>query len=328
MNTLAKRSVLPLAVAACLATASAVAADYQMTIKIDGMKKKPEATFQSLTFTNCGQTGRTGPSLTKCQAAYSGTDILKPEHGFDVIGGVQKLTVGASGTYRIEAKGASHNQGFGYGASISSEVVINAGDQILILVGQPGEEEWAGSGGTFVAKGSQVSSSEPLLVAGGAGGYTQHVDSRLNASLSEEGNDGNVGHGGSNGHGGQTNTNGTKYGGGGGGGFYSSGVRTTDWGIPGAGFRQGGEGGNKELGIYSSASGGFGGGGAGHYGNEPAGGGGYSGGGGGGASSYSNVTGSDRHGAGGGSFAQGSNVLKSLRTEHGSGSVTITFLGG
>jgi len=32
----------------------------------------PLYTFTSHTFTNCGATGRTGPSLSSCQSAYAG----------------------------------------------------------------------------------------------------------------------------------------------------------------------------------------------------------------------------------------------------------------
>ena len=61
--------------------------------------------FSSFTFTNAGQTGRTGPSLAQCQSAYSGEAFLS---GFFTMTttGYQKWTVPRTGDYTFIVKGA------------------------------------------------------------------------------------------------------------------------------------------------------------------------------------------------------------------------------
>ena len=62
--------------------------------------------FSSHTFTNCGATGRTGPTLANCKSSYDtvwegDTDFFNVQTQ-----GIQEWTVPANGTYRIEAYGA------------------------------------------------------------------------------------------------------------------------------------------------------------------------------------------------------------------------------
>ena len=63
----------------------------------------------SATFTNCGKTGKFGPSQVDCNSEYSGTNL----DGFvTVSGGIQEWEVPVTGTYIITAYGA---QGGGFG---------------------------------------------------------------------------------------------------------------------------------------------------------------------------------------------------------------------
>ena len=62
--------------------------------------------FSSHTFTNCGETGRQGPTLAECKSSYDNvwendTDLFNV-----VTQGIQEWTVPITGTYRIEASGA------------------------------------------------------------------------------------------------------------------------------------------------------------------------------------------------------------------------------
>ena len=135
------------------------------------------------TFTTCGKTGRTGPSQTQVNNAYSQTPL-----GGQVTSnsGIQTWTVPSSGSYTIEAYGAQGGPGATYavgnpgnGAYMKGTFDLNAGDILHILVGQKGSYTsysnyygGGGGGGTFVAKGSNLNVSLPLIVAGGGGGGT------------------------------------------------------------------------------------------------------------------------------------------------------------
>ena len=142
--------------------ATPTTADIEVDADWDGLR----------TFTNCAQTGRTGPAQSDCNAEYSGTTL----DGFvSVNSGYQTWTVPSNGTYFIEAYGASGGdsvtEGYdsgGSGALVSGEFTLLAGDQLEMLVGQQGLGTTCGGGGgggTFV-----VQNGSPLLVAGGGGG--------------------------------------------------------------------------------------------------------------------------------------------------------------
>ena len=62
------------------------------------------------TFTNCGQTGRYGPTLEQCESEYSGTS-LEGQITMDGSQGYQEWTVPYSGIYTLEAKGAEGGSG-------------------------------------------------------------------------------------------------------------------------------------------------------------------------------------------------------------------------
>jgi hypothetical protein len=210
-NTIS-RSALSVAVAAAflLVSGPASAESYQMRVTVSGLKSAaPDTDFTSHTFTNCGKAGRYGPSLSQCQSAYSGAEILAPEYNYAVSGGIQQWTVPVSGVYRIRAAGAAggstdHGHG-GDGVTLSADYNLEKGDVIKILVGQQGQYSSnmaGGGGGTFAWVAGDV--EEPLIAAGGGGGASYEMPQGVNASYSTNGtnNRNETAMGGANGHGG------------------------------------------------------------------------------------------------------------------------------
>jgi len=280
--------------------------------------------FTTHTFTNCGKTGREGPSESQCESAYSATVWASDDDLFNVVNGIQEWAVPNSGSYRIEVAGAGYG-GMTYqkGAVMTGTFELEVGDVLRILVGQQATGICSGSGGTFV----ELSGGPLLIAAGGNGGVcsSSNTYSGTLATTSTTGQNGNVGSGGTGGNGGNSACAGSTYGGGGGGGYLSDGLdNSTSYGCPGYGFASGGQGGYNECGDYVSSEGGFGGGGSGYASCEPAGGGGYSGGGGGGAPNHCGGS-SNRFGGGGGSYNSGTDQTASV-TRIGHGYVTITYM--
>ena len=132
-------------------------------------------------FTNCGATGKDGPTWTEANASYLGTNLQG--NVTMTTQGIQRWIVPSSGTYTIEAigarggkcKGASDSLR-GSGAMIKADFNLNAGQVLNIVIGQEGLENTGGShsdggggggGGTFVWLEGQ---NAPLIVAGGGGG--------------------------------------------------------------------------------------------------------------------------------------------------------------
>ena len=159
-------------------------------------------------FTNCGQTGHTGPSQSQCDGAYAGTTL---EGGVTVSSGIQIWTVPSTGTYVIEAIGAAGNNGtstaVGYGAQMSGEFVLTEGTELQILVGyfpESNGSNGAGGGGSFVTQSPHTSQSDILVIAGGGGGDTSGgYNSASNATTSTTAGSSQTGcSGGSNGNGG------------------------------------------------------------------------------------------------------------------------------
>ena len=88
-------------------------------------------------FTNSGAYGRYGPTQSQVNNAYSGTSLA----GLITINtqGIQEWTVSSTGTYTIDAWGASADgTRKGKGARIKGEFDLSSGDVIKILVGQQG----------------------------------------------------------------------------------------------------------------------------------------------------------------------------------------------
>ncbi len=303
-------------------------------------------------FTNCGKTGKSGPSQSNCNTAYFSTDL---EGEVTVSNGIQSWTVPYTGTYTITVYGAqgsigssSSSKAGGKGAKISGEFSLTKNDVIKILVGQQGLEGdymGGGGGGSYVV----TSNDTPLIIAGGGGGGmgtsgnsrghrdggpgltgTSGGDSEItpgNFGAAASGSGGGArARGGSNGYGGGGSVAG------GGGGFIGNGGKgwgsqTNNIANAGLSFLNGGTGGDISgtRSNRTSSDGGFGGGGASHdssvstngYGG---GGGGYSGGGGG------NWNGSQSgNGGGGGSYNSGSNQSNASDINEGHGKVIISW---
>lgn len=292
------KSLLALAMAGAVFSGAASATQYELRVKVPGMKAGME--FSQHQFTNCGQTGPTGPSLSQCQSGYNGSDILDPSFNFQVnSAGVQSFTIPSNGKYRITAAGASGGDGSsaspGKGAVIQGTFTLSKGDNLKIIVGQKGlnsGEMGGGGGGSFVWRDWNEG---PLIVAGGGGGTGDSAQSSCtahggNASLNTRGTGAacNSYAPGQNGQGGDSGGHA-----GAGGGWFTNGASQTA-SAGGRSVQNGASGGIKSI------SGGFGGGGAdGGAGTSDS----EGGGGGGGYSGGSAASGSnDAGGGGGGSF--------------------------
>ncbi len=241
-------------------------------------------------FTNCGATGRYGPTWADVNGSYLGTN-LEGNVNMGVHQGIQLWDVPAAGKYTIEVAGAG-GSGFagnqsGRGAYCRGVFDFNGSETLKVLVGQKGLER-GGSGGTFVT----LIDNTPIIIAGGAAWKGTYAGGNAETS------------------------------GGGGAGYYQN-----DSG-GGAGLLQevntpGGKsfinGGNGGSDGNDQALGGFGGGGGARVGRgdqDRGGGGGYSGG---------NGTGSNSP-AGGKSFNADANGTKASGTNIGHGKVIITKL--
>ena len=276
-------------------------------------------------FTSLNGHGPLGPTDA---SSYNGTaleGLVRLDHG------IQRFRVPVSGTYTIEAFGASGGNGThidhdsrwrrgGLGARAKGTFHLSHDTELWILIGQQGlpvvafsTRPGGGGGGTFVALGRET----PLIIAGGGGG----------GGIFEPGfSDGDPG---------QTSCEGSRYGGekGGGGLLYNPGNNSTGSGSgilagSGAGFSGDGDisiiwsqaksfltGG--EGGTAIEPNGGFGGGGAAV--NQGGGGGGYSGGG---------VVGSSGSGTagGGGSYNAGWRRESDAGVNRGDGRLVITHV--
>lgn len=273
---------------------------------------EPQTDFVSHTFTNCGKTGRYGPSLANCQGSYSGAEILEPDYNFNVSNGIQYWTVPATASYEITAAGAkggdeSGNQYYGGNGSIMSGTFqLVEGVKLKILVGQKGGDSnssnvgGGGGGGTFVAKLDNTS----LIVAGGGGGASRSAGNSPgdggDAPIDNTGNGGGIMAG--------------TYGNGNGAGFVGNGESALS-------FINNGVGGDKENPDYTyytpySGYGGFGGG-AGNSVHLGGGAGGYNGGNGG---TF------DIKSEGGGSFNSGQNQSNQAGSNSDHGYVVIKLL--
>ena len=273
----------------------------------------PPLLTDSLMFTSCGVTGRTGPDQAAADATY-GLGVVT------VTNGVQSWVAPFSGTYTITAAGGAggtaNGQAGGQGAIISGQFQVQAGQVIRMMVGQKAADRngaSGGGGGTFVVDATNT----PMIVAGGGSGAASGAAGN-NGEITTNGGEGDgcVGNGGQNGNGGGSAAN-CGQGAGGGGGFFTDGQSNSSWGSQrGFGFANGGLGGVSSNG---GADGGFGGGAGTHTNNTGGGaGGGYSG---GGAPNH----GSAWSGGGGGSFNAGSNQVNQNGGNSGDGWVRVFY---
>ncbi len=262
--------------------------------------------FISHTFTNCGQTGRTGPTLSTCRSSYSTSWDENPAFFNMSSQGIQEWTVPATGSYRIEARGAgggnsSTGRTGGLGARMRGDFVLTVGDVLHIMVGQSGSygsSSASGGGASFVVNSS---TGTVLLVAGGGGGAMD-----ANGTSAVTTNDGTTNGG----------TNDAAYCSSGAGYSGNGIVRGTLGGSAALSFLNGGNGGQ---GCNGGPDGGFGGGGSGMASCSGA----CGGGGGGGYNGGDTVS---NHGQGGGSYNIGTSQSNSGGVNSGHGSVEIIQL--
>ena len=169
----------------------------------------------SHTFTNCGATGRLGPTLDQAKTTYSSATWVNDANAFVVDDGMQIWTVPVDGTYKVTCTGAGGGKGFTFGGSgnyggspakIVAYASLNRGDKLRLVVGQRGLDNEAnyvcvlnpgsGAGGSTVFNNT---TGELLMVAGGGGGgakvdYTGNADYAVkHASLETTGYP-NIGH--------------------------------------------------------------------------------------------------------------------------------------
>ena len=275
-------------------------------------------------FTTLDGKEETGPTST---SGYAGTSL---DGKVTLSHGIQIWSVPVTGSYIIEASGASGANGTdsiqsewrigGLGAKMEGTFALAKGAKLKILIGQEGQctadfgdMPGGGGGGTFVT----FLDDTPLIIAGGGGGGG-------GGSPKEQFGDGDPG---------QATENGTRCGGTGGNGGQPCNADTgsVDVAIPaggGAGLKGNGGGGSGGLitsslsfinrgtgGTCPASNGGFGGGSFGLV--AGGGGGGYSGGG---------VVGNSSSGVagGGGSYNIGTNQQNKAGVNKGDGKVIIT----
>lgn len=301
-------------------------------------------------FTTCSRSGFDGPSAEQCSTEYLSTPL---EGEVEVIDGVQRWVVPASGTYVVDALGAAGGGATligagsaGEGAIVSSELILEEGDVLNILVGQQGtggSRVGGGGGGTFIWLDGD---DEPLVAAGGGGGAGFRSAGAISVhglpgQDSLDGADGiqtmapragGTGHGGVDGEGGVHGTYTPSLGGGAGGAGWLTNGSTSSFGscvtaLGGQGPLESGLGGRSFASSSGTLDGGYGGGGGGRGGCTWAGGGGgggYSGGGGGGGDAeISSTSSSAGGGGGGGSYSVDPFAAFSLGGNDGHGAVFI-----
>ncbi len=79
--------------------------EFSVVVCSDGAWEKLHTAtlFSSHTFTNCGETGRTGPILVSCLTEYAGSSVTSLDMTTQ---GIQEWTVPNTGTYQIAVAGA------------------------------------------------------------------------------------------------------------------------------------------------------------------------------------------------------------------------------
>ena len=272
----------------------------------------------TLTFTNAGATGHTGPTQNQINTAYSGT-TLESKVTINTQG-IQEWTVPATTTYTIDAYGGEGGgTAPGQGARMKGDFDLTKDDVIKIVVGQKGVAETylrngryagGGGGGTFVIQSPYNNTASVLVIAGGGGGGGTDEDGSTADAITQThtSNTGLEGYGGNDAREGNA-----------GAGFLGDGVLGAHSGhVKAYGFVNGAVGGQGATGG-GRGYGGFGGGGPeGHA--DGGGGGGYSGG--------DGITSDGDASYGGGSKNSGSNQTNTAGARSGHGQVIITYIPG
>ena len=279
------------------------------------------------TFTTLGAVGGEGPQNT---SGYLGTPL---EGKVQLQDGTQIWEVPETGTYEIEARGASGANGTnssdpkvwklgGRGARIRGQFYLRRGTKLKILVGQRGStipisltQPGTGGGGSFVT----TMDNEPLIIAGGGGGGASPSPGWEDGDPGQAGRNGSQ-HGGTEGSGGKLFKDGVAvFLAGAGGGLLTDGQGTV---VPvlvkgGQSFLGGGRGGRNSAVDDGKGFGGFGGGGGANA--DPGGGGGFSG---GGVTKTKNLC----KAGGGGSYNGGTQQINKAGFNKGDGQVSIKLL--
>lgn len=279
------------------------------------------------TFTNCGATGRFGPSQVQVNTAYANTNL----NGLvNSVNGIQEFTIPVSGNYQIEARGAQGGSITGgsiggQGSTMRGEFFLTANTVVRIVVGQQGigagSGACGGGGGSYVVNfgnAPYTNNAGILVVAGGGSGAGNSGYPGTGAPTTSPGiAGGTCSNAGQTGFGGGDAAS-CGNGAGGGGGFFGDGMSGSSWGSQrGFGFVNGANGG---LSSSGARDGGFGGGAGTHQNNTGGGaGGGYTGGG----ASYHGGT---YVGGAGSSYNSGSNQQNTASNNLGDGVVVLTRL--
>tara|TARA_Y100001970_G_scaffold293482_1_gene440566 strand:- start:24588 stop:26663 length:2076 start_codon:yes stop_codon:yes gene_type:complete len=147
--------------------------------------------IEPFVFTNCGKTGRNGPSQKDCDNTYgSGVVSMENDDGkqlwkVPVTGNYMITTIGSNGNDRYNSKTLKYNNG-GKGYLLKAKYSLNKNDELKIIVGHKGlTSEYgaykfpgSGGGGSFIWK-KDNDDWEILIVAGGGGGGAGGAGSSL-----------------------------------------------------------------------------------------------------------------------------------------------------
>ena len=138
--------------------------------------------FTSQTFTNCGSTGPTGPTLSQCQTEYAGTNFISSYFSVPTTG-YQQWTVPATATYRIKMRGgngspSSSNSGAegGQGIIMQFDYNLTQGISLRMVVGQSGSGDTnhgGGGGASMILVTPYNTTGSIIAIAGGGGGRRQ-----------------------------------------------------------------------------------------------------------------------------------------------------------
>lgn len=146
--------------------------------------------FASHTFVRGTAQGRLGPINSNLPSAYTSQPFWGTNY-FSLVNGIQHFTVPKTGIYNIRAKGAKGGgPTAGRGATTEARFLLQMGDVLRILVGQPGVhaiqgniEYASGGGGTFVESVARGL----LLAAGGGGGSFVTYGTNMHGGLNVHG---------------------------------------------------------------------------------------------------------------------------------------------
>ena len=293
-----KRSTLILSSFFCIINAQIALPTFQGVHKPQS-ESSSLYSFTTQTFTDCGATGRNGPTLSDCTGDAYYTDSWTDNTSYFNVpsdAGIQNWTVPKNGTYTIEVWGAQGGEDSeGYGARMKGDFNLSSGAVLKILIGQRGQRHsyaMSGGGGTGWQGSTRHETTDGDTLEAGRPGYYN------NNSLNNGGTDG----------------------GGAGAGFTGNGDASNDsrGGTPvePKSFTNGGVGGYTPSNYFDDAEyGGFGGGAADGWGGA-AGVGGYFGGG----SDYNSGW-----SGGGGFYNLGTNQSNSVGANSGDGKAVITI---